>query len=126
MTEHWYFSQKSCGVSFSWDTQFPSGQCPGQCALRDSPWAERLDDLQKSLTTSTILWFCEIYYLVFNCQCVCVPNLSTSVIDCIDLEQERQFYKNENIPFISTRIYCLYDVVNTYIHKHKNICTGTV
>lgn len=64
---HWRWLNASRGCPEKWwsthlvDVQQPPGRGPGQVALGGPAWAGVLagpEDLQRSLLTSTVLWFC--------------------------------------------------------------------
>ena len=54
-------AQRGCGVFIPGDAEKPSGHGPEEPAVDGLAWAgaARPDDLQRSLPTSTNLWFCE-------------------------------------------------------------------
>lgn len=63
--------QVSQGYSILGDIQILTGYSPGQFALADpalsNAWVG-LDDLRRSLPTSTVLWLCEPYEVVLNAE----------------------------------------------------------
>lgn len=57
--------------SLETDVEKPSGHGPGQVTLGDPAWAGEVgQDIQRELSTSNILWFCDKKFMSKGCQTI--------------------------------------------------------